>query len=226
MNVIKDEVFGGRILDMIEKTLAFVKGQIKERKFLGSDGKFVTIEEYPEFVWKELIVNAVAHRDYSIKGTDIQIKMFDDRICVESPGTLPSIVRLNNMREMPFSRNPKIAEFLHEYNYVQEFGEGVDRIYREMSAAGLPNPEYSLNSFILSATVRNGVTESVADNVADKNTESVIRFIKEKPDITLTELSRKVGVTRRTVDRIILKLKAQGRMERVGSDRKGYWKIK
>lgn len=162
MNVIKDEVFGGRILDMIEKTLAFVKGQIKERKFLGSDGKFVTIEEYPEFVWKEFIVNAVAHRDYSIKGTDIQIKMFDDRLCVESPGTLPNIVRLNNMREMPFSRNPKIAEFLHEYNYVQEFGEGVDRIYREMSAAGLPNPEYSLNSFILSATVRNGVTESVA----------------------------------------------------------------
>lgn len=124
MNVIKDKVFTGRILDMLEATLSFVQGQIKEHTHLDYSGKFVTTPEYPEFVWKELIVNAVAHRDYSIKGTDIQIKMFDDRIAVESPGNLPGIVRLNNMRQVHFSRNPKIAAFLHEYDYVQEFGEG------------------------------------------------------------------------------------------------------
>ncbi len=65
-NVIKDKIFTGRILEMIENTLEFVRGQIKEYKRLGSDGKFITTAEYPEFVWKELIVNAVAHRDYSI----------------------------------------------------------------------------------------------------------------------------------------------------------------
>ena len=86
MNVIKDVVFEGRILQVTEKALEFVRGQIKERTYLGADTRFVTEPEYPEFAWKELIVNAVAHRDYSIKGTDIQIKMFDDRLTVESPG--------------------------------------------------------------------------------------------------------------------------------------------
>ena len=122
MNVIKDVMFEGRILQVTEKALEFVGSQIKERTYLGADTRFVTEPEYPEFAWKELIINAVAHRDYSIKGTDIQIKMFDDRITVESPGTLPGIVRLNNMRHVHFSRNPKIAQFLHEYEYVQEFG--------------------------------------------------------------------------------------------------------
>ena len=83
MNVIKDVVFEGRILQVTEKALEFVRGQIKERTYLGADTRFVTEPEYPEFAWKELIVNAVAHRDYSIKGTDIQIKMFDDRLTVE-----------------------------------------------------------------------------------------------------------------------------------------------
>lgn len=49
--------------------------QIKEHTYLGTDAHFVTEPEYPEFVWKELIVNAIAHRNYSVKGTDIQVKM-------------------------------------------------------------------------------------------------------------------------------------------------------
>lgn len=77
---------------MVRQSLDFVGDQIKERTRLGNDGRFHTTPEYPEFVWKEIIINAIAHRDYSIKGTDIQIKMFDDHITVESPGTLPGIV--------------------------------------------------------------------------------------------------------------------------------------
>ena len=160
MNVIKDVVFEGRVLQVIEKALEFVRSQIKERTYLGADTRFVTEPESPEFAWKELIVNAVAHRDYSIKGTDIQIKMFDDRLTVESPGTLPGIVRLNNMRHVHFSRNPKIAQFLHEYEYVQEFGEGVDRLYEVMETAGLPQPEYRVEAFMLYATIRNTKTDA------------------------------------------------------------------
>lgn len=83
--------------------------QIKEKTYLGEDGRFITEEEYPRFVRQEMIVNAVTHRDYSIRGTDIQIKMFDGRIVVESPGKLPGLVKTNNIRHTHFSRNPKIA---------------------------------------------------------------------------------------------------------------------
>ncbi len=155
MNVVKDVVFNGKILDIVRKSTELVKWQIKEHSFLGQDGRFVTIPELPEFCWTELIVNAIGHRDYSIAGTDIQIKMFDDHLTVESPGMLPGLVRTNNIREIHFSRNPKIFEFLHEYEYVKEFGEGVDRMFREMEAAGLPDPEYRTVEFMVYATIKN-----------------------------------------------------------------------
>jgi ATP-dependent DNA helicase RecG len=81
--------------------------------------------------------------------------MFDDHFIVESPGILPGLVRISNIREFHFSRNPKIVELLTEYEFVKELGEGVDRIYREMAEAGLPEPEYRQADFMLSAILKN-----------------------------------------------------------------------
>lgn len=239
MNVIKDEVFNGRILEVVRQALDFVSSQIKERTRLGSDGRFVTTSEYPEFAWKEIIVNAIAHRDYSIKGTDIQIKMFDDRITVESPGSLPGIVRLNNLRTVHFSRNPKIAEFLHQYEYVKEFGEGIDRMFNEMENAGLPAPEYTDNAFILNVTIRNGKLngESNDDNgelngelnpallYLNKSELAVYHLIEETPQTSRQEMAEKVGVSPRTIDRAIQSLIKKDLIKREGSKKTGHWEI-
>lgn len=198
MNVVKDQIFEGRILDLVERTIEFVRGQIKEHTYLGADARFVTEPEYPEFVWKEIIINAIAHRDYSIKGTDIQIKMFDDHITVESPGTLPGIVRLNNMREIHFSRNPKITSLLHEYEYVREFGEGIDRMYLEMERAGLPEPEYRAEAFMVYATIKNkkfledkkrdNTQDNTQGNTQDNTQDKILKYCKiprSKKEITM-----------------------------------------
>lgn len=159
MNVIKDVTFDGRILEQIQKTVEYLETQVKEHSYLGEDGIFKTDREYPKFVIQEMVVNSVCHRDYSIKGTEIQIKMFDDRLVFETPGKLPGIVRTDNIRHTHFSRNPKIAEFLKAYDYVKEFGEGVDRMCRELSALGVKEPQYNLVAFIMKATVCANVLE-------------------------------------------------------------------
>ena len=167
MNVIKDVIFEGNILKMINDSIAYLDTQIKEKTYLGQDGKFVTEEEYPKFVRQEIVVNAVTHRDYSIRGTDIQIKLFDNRIVVESPGKLPGLVKTDNMRHTHFSRNPKIAEFLKTYSFVKEYGEGVDRMCKELEAVGLQAPEYYSNAFMLQAVIHNvniGKSEIDAQN--------------------------------------------------------------
>ena len=153
MNVIKDVTFDGRILEQIQKTVEYLETQVKEHSYLGEDGIFKIDREYPKFVIQEMVVNSVCHRDYSIKGTEIQIKMFDDRLVFETPGKLPGIVRTDNIRHTHFSRNPKIAEFLKAYDYVKEFGEGVDRMCLELSALGVKEPQYHLVAFIMKATV-------------------------------------------------------------------------
>lgn len=81
--------------------------------------------------------------------------MFDDHLVVESPGKLPGLVRPDNIRTTHFSRNPKIAEFLKVYEFVKEFGEGVDRMCDELEDAGLKLPTYYQDAFILKATIYN-----------------------------------------------------------------------
>ena len=168
MNVIKDVTFEGRIIDQIRKTIDYLESQVKEHTYLGEKGVFVTDREYSPFVLQEMTVNSICHRDYSIKGTEIQIKMFDDRLVFETPGKFPGIVRSDNIRHTHFSRNPKIAEFLKAYKYVREFGEGVDRMCKELEAKGLHDPKYILTAFILRSTV-------YAYNVKELQTSNTIK---------------------------------------------------
>jgi ATP-dependent DNA helicase RecG len=163
MNVIKDVIFEGTILNQVRKTIEFIETQVREHTFLGQHGQFVTRRDYPEFVIQEMVVNACCHRAHNIKGTEIQIKMFDDRLVFESPGKLPGQVKPSNIRNTHFSRNPKIAAFLKAYHYVKEFGEGMDRICREQEANGAQAPSFRTDDFILKITVPK-VTEKVTVN--------------------------------------------------------------
>ena len=175
MNVVKDVIFEGRILDQVEKAVDFIKIQMKEKTYLGHDGIFVTKEEYQEFVRTEMVVNAVAHRDYGIKGTDIQIKMFDDRLEVDSPGSFAGMVNKDNIRYTHFSRNPKIATFLKDYGYVKEYGEGVDRMCKELESIGLPAPVFNNSTFILKTMVRSAIYRIRQNNASIRGENASIR---------------------------------------------------
>ena len=236
MNVIKDVTFEGRILEQIQKTVEYLETQVMEHSYLGEDGVFKTDREYPKFVIQEMVVNSVCHRDYSIKGTEIQIKMFDDRLVFETPGKLPGIVRTDNIRHTHFSRNPKIAEYLKAYNYVKEFGEGVDRICRELTALGVPEPQYNLVAFIMKATVcakvlENGQKTNHSDQKRPERGQKsdqmrmIIELIKSNPNISRTELSEKTGLHDSSVKRRLKTLVDKGLIQRVGPDKGGCWKI-
>lgn len=181
MNVIKDVIFEGRILDQVRRAVDYIKIQMKEKTYLSHDGIFISEEEYSEFVRTEIVVNAVTHRDYGIRGTDIQIKMFDDRLDVENPGTFAGMVKKENIRYTHFSRNPKIAAFLRDYGYVKEYGEGVDRMYKNLEAIGLPGPSFNDNTFILRTTVLSASFRKMPiqiDKVADSKNNRQINITK------------------------------------------------
>ena len=184
MNVIKDVTFEGTILDQVKATIAYLETQVEEHTFLGQHGQFVTNRDYPKFVIQEMVVNACCHRAYNIKGTEIQIKMLDDRLVFESPGRLPGTVKPSNIRHTHFSRNPKIAQFLKAYDFVKEFGEGVDRVCRELEANGTPHLSLHLDDFILKITVPKVVLEqekSVKENV-DKVTDKHLKVSEKVTD--------------------------------------------
>ena len=193
MNVIKDKIFEGRILEQVEQAVEFIKIQMKEKTYLGHDGIFVTDEEYNEFIRTEIVVNAATQRDYGIKGTDIQIKMFDDRLEVDSPGTFAGMVKKENIRYTHFSRNPKIAAFLKDYGYVKEYGEGVDRMCRELAAIGLPAPVFNNSTFILKTIVKSSsykmlLAENQENTKKDeKNSDKAINIAEPEEKLLIKE---------------------------------------
>lgn len=143
MNIVKDQTFDGPIPTIIRQAQLAISAQLREFQFLGEDGRFKIIPEYPEFAWFEGIVNAVVHRDYSFRGDHIRVSMFDDRLEIFSPGSLPNIITLENMRYTRYARNPRIARALVSFGWVRELNEGVNRIYDEMADFYLNEPDYS-----------------------------------------------------------------------------------
>ncbi|HFI0456793.1 TPA: ATP-binding protein [Streptococcus suis] len=157
-NVIKEVTFDDALPTLIIKVRDFIRTQLREFQYLDDNGQFQVLPEYPEFAWFEGVVNAVTHRDYSVYGDHIRVLMFDDRLEIHSPGKLPNIVTVENIKHERFSRNPRIARTLTEFGWVREMNEGVKRIYSEMESAFLHEPKYSEPGNKVVLTLENSIT--------------------------------------------------------------------
>ncbi|HFI0129995.1 TPA: ATP-binding protein [Streptococcus suis] len=179
-NVIKEVTFDDALPTLIIKVRDFIRTQLREFQYLDDNGQFQVLPEYPEFAWFEGVVNAVTHRDYSVYGDHIRVLMFDDRLEIHSPGKLPNIVTVENIKHERFSRNPRIARTLTEFGWVREMNEGVKRIYSEMESAFLHEPKYAepgnkvvlaLENSITSRTLR--TKDSLENKVEDYSKLSI-----------------------------------------------------
>ncbi|KKS31875.1 MAG: hypothetical protein UU93_C0013G0030 [Candidatus Amesbacteria bacterium GW2011_GWA2_42_12] len=136
-------------LDMlIDESYKFVlKNIFKKSTIRGT--KRIEKYEYPEEGIRELIANAIIHRDYKIIETYNQIRIFQDRIEILNPGSLPPGVTVENIKEAQFSRNSMIAARLKDMRYLEEYGRGIDIVIKKMQDCGLPEPLFrnSVNSF-------------------------------------------------------------------------------
>lgn len=158
INIIKDYTIEEPLLKIIDKTKEFIGMQLREFTALNvKTGRFDTVPEYPEFAWQEGIVNAVTHREYAMSGSYILVSMYDDRLEIESPGKLPSIVTVENIRNTRFSRNPRISRVFTELGWVKELNEGVKRIYSDMSQFFLDPPEYSEPGYEVKLILKNNI---------------------------------------------------------------------
>lgn len=133
----------GTLPDQIRRAETFLIDHL--RKGVKLKGSMAREEqfEYPMEAAREVVVNAVAHRDYSIEGDGIRLFLFKDRMEVNSPGTLPGPVTLENIKDERFSRNPAIVQVLSDMGFIERLGYGIDRVIALMKHAGHAAPEFS-----------------------------------------------------------------------------------
>lgn len=141
-NVVKDVPIEGTIPAIIEEAAKVLSNQLREFSTLGEDGRFYTIPEYPPSAWYEAIVNACVHRSYVLKNMVTFVKMFDDRLVIESPGGFPPNVTPETIYDTSSPRNPHLMYALFFTGFVKGHGEGTKRMRDLMSAANLPKPEF------------------------------------------------------------------------------------
>ena len=180
---------------------------------------------------REIVLNMILHRDNRIQSDSI-VKIFDDKIEFYNPGKLHDEISVedlvkNNYKSTP--RNKSIAEFFKNIGWIEKYGSGIGRIINYFKEANLHLPTFENHSggFLVTVFARNKeeTKENVTENVTEKRRQYILQLIEENHNITTTEIAELAGVVRRTIARDIDFLKDKGILLRVGSDRKGHWKL-
>ena len=142
-NVLELPRVEGGLLDVVERAYQVIGGLVQAPPKL-HDLFFRESTRYPTFAWQEALVNALAHRDYRVRGRCVEVWLFDDRMEVISPGSLLPEVDLDRLRRRErqhASRNPCITRVLVEFNLMRDRGEGIPRMFAEMEESLLRLPE-------------------------------------------------------------------------------------
>lgn len=237
--IYQDEIHGS-LLEQVDKIVELV--YLKYMKARISYENMQRIERYfvPEDALREAILNALCHKQYQ-SGVPVQISVYEDRLYIANGGCLPEKWTLNNLMQKHASvpYNPNIAHVFYLAGFIESWGRGIEKICAACKNANVPMPEYTVNpgdimikfsasEELVVRYIRPKVTEKVTDKVIenlDDKSLKILKLLMDDPGYTAVILSEKLSLSRKTISERIKKLRENKIIERVGSDRKGYWKI-
>jgi ATP-dependent DNA helicase RecG len=191
--------------------------------------------QFPPPAVREVLVNAVAHRDYSIRGEGIRVLLFADRLECYSPGRLPGHITVDNIVEERFSRNETIVQVLADWGLIERLGYGIDRMLIQMEQAGLPAPVFreTTAGFLVTLTGQQVDEAVVIDTGAwerqglNERQIAALRHLREHRRITnrdLQELAPEVSAE--TIRRDFADLVERGLLLKIGERRATYYILK
>jgi ATP-dependent DNA helicase RecG len=193
--------FGGTLPAMIDATRATLFEKLSKRAVIEG---FVRqdVPEYPESAYREAIVNAVGHRDYELEGSFVQVRLFADRLEVQSPGGLGGHLTVDNMVYEQYTRNPRIMRLLEDFGYVERRGLGVDQMIRAMTSTGLEPPIFENRGSSFWVTLRGKPPARPLPDLAhlglnDRQARAV-QHLRSQGRITNREYQQVFGVSERT----------------------------
>lgn len=235
--------FKGAIQDQMEAVYQYVLEKIN----LGARIQGIyrqDIYELPIDAVRELIANAVAHRNYLDPGS-IQVALYDDRLEITSPGMLLSGVSIQKMKEgYSRIRNRAIASAFSYMKIIEKWGSGIPRVIRACKEYGLPEPDLidfdgdfrvnvyrshsnrGTNGTNHGTNGTNGTNHGIIYNTNATNSEQhLMDILRENPKVTQKKIQGKTGLSLRTVKRVMSELQKNDRIMRRGTSRSGEWVV-
>ena len=236
MDALDDAEYSGSVILLIENGKAFIKrnARMMWRKTANSR------EEMPEYVersYHEALVNALAHRDYLVNGSEVHIDIYDDRMEIYSPGGMPdgSVIQERDPFTVPSTRrNPVLADIFNRLGYMERKGSGFGKIIRgyevQLNYDQSKKPKFRSDRYQFTVVMPNlnyGVTQDVTQDLTldvtqDSMDLEILKMMKENPKISAEKMAAALGVTTRTIRRHI---KMLNNVHYVGRGFSGHWEI-
>ncbi|MGM0498457.1 MAG: ATP-binding protein [Bacteroidota bacterium] len=202
----------GDAYNIIYRTVETTTKLIQEVKKLGEDG--LEKISYPHETLHEIITNSILHRDYSI-AADVQVRIFDNRIEIESPGRLPGHVTEKNILDTQSARNPTLVRLINKFPNPpnQDVGEGLNTAFRAMEALRLKPPIINEKETSVLAIIPHEPLASPE--------ELVMGYLRSNDEINNRTARDLTGIkSENTMKRVFIRLKDRGMLEPI-PERKG-----
>ena len=234
--------FKGPIVRMLAQIDLFIETTVaRKRPVFITALREETRTDYPKGAIRELVMNAIMHRDYQ-GNAPIHFYQYSDRLEIVNHGGLYGRARPENFPNVSDYRNPIIAEAMKVLGYVNCYNRGINMVQDELVANGNGKAEFSfrlITAFEAKvALAGKGSEEKLPDNdpiTAEKLPESgtidgtmalrIIGVIEKEPSVTMDQLSERLGVARRTLVRYMNILQENNRIKRLGGKRFGHWEV-
>ncbi|KQU99779.1 hypothetical protein ASD12_18600 [Mesorhizobium sp. Root102] len=230
-NVLSDEFFDGPLATQLVNAETYINSQVRSFIRLGVDGRFQNNPEYPKTVWLEAIVNAIMHRSYNLKNMNIFVKMFEDRMVIESPGAFMPPTTAATVYESHNPRNPNLMWAMFYFNRVQCAYEGTRRMREEMRHANLPDPifdQMQIGTFKIIVTLKNNVehrkfyirseaAHAINPEIYETLTESeklIVNYLADQKKVTVKDAGLVIGRDWRGASAVLTSLESKGVVER------------
>ncbi|MDR0881818.1 MAG: ATP-binding protein [Candidatus Adiutrix sp.] len=229
--------FGGTLYEQIEEAYNFVLKHINLGATIEGIFRKEKYELPPESI-RELIVNAVTHRNYA-ENACVQVSVYDDRVEITSPGRLYGGITLKEILSGNSRiRNKVIATVFSEMFIIEKWGTGIQRVIDGCRDYAIADPEwielgttfraniYRPQQSTVSKSVSNDTVNDTVNDTLNKSEQAVLELIKGNGLLSVEALEKKIDKSRSTVLRALKSLREKGSIERSGSDKSGHWVVK
>jgi len=209
----------------VDATLLFIRKHLNKSYIITGDKQRQERWDYPLDALREIVINMIVHRDY-MDSNDSIIKIFSDRIEFFNPGHLAeglSIKQLLHGNYISAIRNKQIASIFKEAGIIEKYGSGIKRIVEAFRLYNMSEPLFEEIQNGFRVTIFK-TTQKTTQKISTR--ERIYKELELNPKITREELADMLGKSANTIKEHLSRLKSEGRVERIGSDRDGHWKVK
>lgn len=206
----------GSLFAQYEKTLAFILSQLNRSFIIKGAGPRIEKLEIPEEALREVLLNAIIHRNYQIPAP-IKVAIYDDRIEIFSPGNFPGPL-LPHQLEMglTFIRNKVIARIFRETGYIEKLGSGFLTLFQSYRKRGLTPPLIiEGHGFVKCILSRPSPNQSEPNSDIDHH-EMLMRLFYTGDEICISDVMMHLKISRSTAYRLLSKLTKNGKLQRIG----------